>query len=173
MKKIYLILYYLWARHLPLSDSMYGFGAKHIRGFLAKRIFLYAGKHINIEHGAFFGNGSHIQIGDYSGIGVNARIQGKVTIGSHVMMAPDVMIYTKNHEISRIDIPMDQQGESLEQPVVIGNDVWIGARAIILPGVSIGDGAVIGAGSVVTKDIKPFSVVGGAPAKVIRMRNEE
>lgn len=90
--------------------------------------------------------------------------------GDNVMMAPDCIIYVRNHESSRLDIPMCEQGSTEERPVVIGNDVWIGGRVIILPGVKIGDGAIIGAGSVVTKDVSEYDVVAGNPARVIKDR---
>lgn len=85
-------------------------------------------------------------------------------------MGPDVTILT--HNIERTDIPMGQQGMRVSE-VVIGNDVWIGMRVIMMPGVKVGDGAVIGAGSVVTKDVPDFAIVGGVPAKVIRYRNRK
>ena len=87
-------------------------------------------------------------------------------------MGPDVQIYTRNHRYDRIDIPMYEQGESEIKEVKIGNDVWIGARSIILPGVTIGDGAVIAAGSIVTKDVESYAVVGGNPAKIIKYRSK-
>ena len=85
------------------------------------------------------------------------------------MMGPDVTILTQTHNIERIDIPMGQQGMRVSE-VVIGNDVWIGMRAIIMPGVKVGNGAVIGTGAVVTKDVPDYAVVGGVPAKIIRFR---
>lgn len=91
-------------------------------------------------------------------------------IGSHVMMGPEVYIYTQNHNFSRIDIPMDQQGWTEEKPVTIDDDVWIGARVTILPGVIIGKGSIIGASAVVTKDVPPYSVVAGNPAVVVKKR---
>lgn len=87
------------------------------------------------------------------------------------MMGPEVTILTHTHRIDRTDIPMGQQG-SMVSEVVIGDDVWIGMRAIILPGVRIGSGAVIGAGAVVTKDVPDYAVVGGVPARVIRYRKK-
>ena len=87
------------------------------------------------------------------------------------MMGPDVVILTHTHKIADITIPMGQQGSEV-RPVTIGNDVWIGMRSIIMPGVTIGNGVVIGAGAVVTKDVPDYAVVGGVPAKIIRLRNE-
>jgi maltose O-acetyltransferase len=87
------------------------------------------------------------------------------------MIGPDVAIFTMSHKYGRTDIPMDAQGYSYSK-VRIGNDVWIGYHAIILPGVSIGDGAIIGAGSIVTRDIPPYTVAAGVPARVVRDRKE-
>lgn len=89
------------------------------------------------------------------------------------MMGPQVFIYTQNHNHDRTDIPMIAQGYEEEKPVVIGDDVWIGSRVTILPGVHIGEGAIIGASSVVTKDVPAYSIVGGNPAKVIKSRKTD
>lgn len=173
LRRTCLTLYYLVGRHLPGSEMPYSFGARRIRGLLCKGIFQKAGKRINVEHGAFFGTGSDIQIGDNSGLGLNCRVMGPLKIGANVMMGPDVMIFTSNHNIDRIDVPMIKQGNADKQPVEIRDDVWIGARAIILPGVTIGTGAVVGAGAVVTKDIEDYAVAAGVPAKVIKYRNRQ
>lgn len=85
------------------------------------------------------------------------------------MMGPDVTILTHTHNIERTDIPMGQQGMRVAE-VVIGNDVWIGMRVVIMPGVKIGNGAVIGSCAVVTKDVSAFAIVGGVPAKIIKYR---
>jgi len=85
-------------------------------------------------------------------------------------MAPDVIIWTISHALDRTDIPINQQGATEIQPVTIGNDVWIGKRAIIKPGVTVGNHAIIGAGSIVTKDIFACAIVAGNPARIIRMR---
>jgi maltose O-acetyltransferase len=170
MKKIYLMIYYLVARHLPSSDQIYSFYAKKIRAFLVKKIFKHTGKHVNIEHGVFFGKGDLISIGDYSGLGINARIQGPLTIGKHVIMGPDVLIYTRNHRFDDVTQPISVQGDIPPKEVVIHDDVWIGARVIILPGVTIGKGAIIGAGSVVTKNVREYCIYAGNPAKLIKER---
>ena len=81
-----------------------------------------------------------------------------------------MIVYEQNHNFDRVDIPMCQQGFQPVEPVHIGNDVWIGRRVIILPGVTIGDGCVIGAGAVVAKDIPPFSIAVGNPCRVIKNR---
>lgn len=157
---------YLMCKHLPRSSSKLGGGV--LRRFFTKHIVTSAGRNINIEKGATFSR--RLSIGDNSGLGVNCQLQGTVTIGSNVMMGPDVLIYTTNHEFRNKDIPMQQQGYQPERPVSIGNDVWIGARVIILPGVTIGDGCVIGAGAVVTKDVPAYSVCAGNPATVVKER---
>lgn len=84
-------------------------------------------------------------------------------------MGPDVVILTHTHNIDRVDIPMGKQGSRVAR-VIIGDDVWIGMRSIIMPGVKIGNGAVIGAGAVVTKDVPDYAIVGGVPAKIIKYR---
>lgn len=172
-QKIFIVLYYLIGIRLPSSESFLSMGSQRIRGFLCRQIFLKTGRNINIEKNVFFGSGKEISLGDYSGIGLNARIQGPLTIGSYVMMGPDVLIYTKNHEFNRLDIPMMEQGNTQPKEVIIEDDVWIGARAIILPGVTIGKGAIIAAGAVVTKDVEPYAIVGGNPAKQIKSRKQE
>ena len=88
-------------------------------------------------------------------------------------MGTDVTIITRNHRFDRTDIPMMEQGFEEERPVYIGNDVWIGDRVLILPGVHIGDGSIIAAGAVVTKDVPPYSIVAGVPARKIRDRFEK
>lgn len=165
------VTYYFVARHLPGSFSPYSLGSGKLRSFLAKRIFKSCGKNVNIEHGAFFGGGREIEVGNNSAIGLNARISGPLAIGDDVMMGPNVSIYTQNHETENIYKPMRLQTAPKEK-VTIGNDCWIGANAVILPGVTIGNGVIVGAGAVVTRDIPDYAVVGGVPAKVIKMREE-
>lgn len=166
------ITYYFLARHLPGSDVPYSMGSKKFRAFLAKRMFASMGKNVNIEHGAFFASGKDIEIGNNSGLGLNCRVAGPLSIGNDVMMAPGVSIYTQNHETENIYRPMRLQ-TAAKKKVTIGNDVWIGANAIILPGVTVGNGAIVAAGAVVTKNVPDFAVVGGNPAKVIKIRTQK
>ena len=126
------------------------------------------GKNVNIERHASFS--TRTKLGDSSGIGIRAQLYGPVTIGKHVMMGPDCIIYTQNHEFSKTNLPMDQQGFQKEQEVIIEDDVWIGGRVIILPGVKIGKGSVIGAGAVVTKNVDPYSIMAGNPARKVKTR---
>jgi len=165
-KKILFILYKLTAQWLPISQRSKF--AKKMRGFYAKRIAAAFGKNVNIERNAYFTPG--LEIGDNSGIGINSEVYGPVKIGRDVMMGPEVVIYTSGHKHDRTDIPMIAQGSDEARPVVIGNDVWIGRRAIIMPGVTVGNGVIVGAGAVVTKDIPDYVVVGGVPAKTVKNR---
>lgn len=92
-------------------------------------------------------------------------------IGDNVMMAPEVVILTLGHYYNDINTPINCQGDFASK-VIIENNVWIGIRSIILLNVRIGEGAIVGAGAVVTKDVPPWSVVGGVPAKVIKWRRK-
>jgi len=172
MSKIWLFIYVVLLKHLPSTDNHYAVSKiiKKIRSSVGKWLFDNCGTNINIEQGANFGNGRGISIGNNSGLGINCKVRGPLTIGNDVMMGPDVMIFTSNHETSRIDTPMRLQGSAKIKPVTIGDDVWIGARVIILPGVTIGQGAILAANAVVTKDVPEYAVVGGNPAKLIKFR---
>lgn len=173
MKRVVsLFLYYVFARYLPATNN----GLKvskliqWIRRVSARNAFDYCGKNVNIERKADFGKGTGIRIGDNSGLGVNCSVRGPLDMGANIMMGPDVCIMTSRHNTSRTDVPMCQQGHLPKQKVTICDDVWIGARVIILPGVTIGKGSIIGAGAVVTKDVPEYAVVAGVPAKVIKYR---
>lgn len=167
-RKIGALLYYIIAQHLPPSYSGLKIGQLQLRRFCGRLMLKSCGKKINIERHAYFS--PNVSIGDYSGIGVNARIHGTCIIGSYVMMGEDCIIITRNHQHASSNIPMMQQGFEAERPVIIDDDVWIGDRVTILPGVHIGTGSIIAAGAVVTKSVPCYSIVAGVPAKVIKKR---
>jgi maltose O-acetyltransferase len=141
-----------------------------VRMKLVSRIFFRCGKDVIIKSRAYFGNGEHVTIGDRSQLGKNMRAESDLQLGDDVVMGPDVVIMSSSHAFDSVDLPVNQQGGRPRRPVTIGNDVWIGTRVIILPGIQIGNHAIIGAGSVVTKNVPPLAIVAGNPAKVIRFR---
>lgn len=106
-------------------------------------------------------------IGDHTRIGLHNTIIGPVDIGSHVNLAQGITVTALNHNFNDTDKRIDEQGVSTT-PVTIEDDVWVGANAVILPGVTIGNHCVVAAGAVVTKDVPPHSLVAGVPAKVIK-----
>ncbi|WP_321430940.1 acyltransferase [uncultured Methanolobus sp.] len=167
-KYLALLCYYSFARYLPKVQFCYP--AKIIRAFLIKQIFDECGKGILVDDRVYFGNGNNRKIGNYSGLGPNSFIGKHTTIGDHVMMGPNVAILTRNHRYDDLSVPMRLQGYHEYEPVVIEDDVWIGRQVIILPGCRIGKGSILGSGAVVTKDVPPYSIVGGVPARVIKSR---
>lgn len=106
-------------------------------------------------------------IGDYSRIGIHNTIIGPVTIGSHVHLAQGITVTALNHRFQDCDQRIDQQGVET-WAVHISDDVWIGSNAVILPGVHIGTHSVVAAGAVVTKDVAPYTLVAGVPAREIK-----
>ena len=108
-----------------------------------------------------------VVIGDYTRIGIHNTIIGPVTIGNYVNLAQGIVVTALNHNYKETDLLIDEQGITINK-VVINDDVWIGANAVILPGVTIGKHVVVAAGAVVTKDVPDNCIVGGVPAKIIK-----
>ena len=108
-----------------------------------------------------------VVIGDYTRIGLHCTVIGPVTIGNHVNLAQGITVSALNHNFEDTRLRIDEQGVNTSE-IVIDDDVWIGANAVITAGVHIGRHSVVAAGAVVTKDVPEYSVVGGVPAKVIR-----
>ena len=104
-----------------------------------------------------------------SGVMINADIGGNIHIGRYTLIGPNVVIRSAEHKFSNLDIPIRNQGHNISN-IFIEEDVWICSNCVITSGVTIGRGSVIAAGSVVTKDVAPFSVVGGVPAAIIKRR---
>lgn len=140
-----------------------------IRRFFYRLGGMKIGKGSVVHTGATFYDTRRISLGEDTIVGENVVLDGRaqLSIGNHVDIASEVMIYNAEHDISSDDF------HPIQAEVVIGDYVFIGPRAIILPGVHIGKGAVIGAGAVVTKDVKEFIIVGGVPAKEIGERKNK
>ena len=117
--------------------------------------------------------GETLTIGNNVGIAANAFIamRGKVEIGDNTIFGPNVSIHAENHVFKDFDIPIRLQGAT-RKGIRIGKDCWIGSKATILDGVTIGNGVIVAAGAVVNKDVPDYAIVGGVPAKIIKMRKE-
>ena len=108
-----------------------------------------------------------VMIGDHTRVGLHNTIIGPVIIGNHVNLAQGITVTALNHNFDDSNKRIDEQGVSTSA-VIIEDDIWIGANAVILPGVTIGHHSVVAAGAVVTKDVPPHSLVAGVPAKIIK-----
>ena len=177
--RILLFLYYSFARHLPKSTApVVGKLSLRIRRGICKRLFKRDATHqcedLNVEQGAYFGSGKNFTVGSHVGLGKNFKSLNRVvTIDDYLMMGEDVLFLGGGHSFERTDVPIGYGGNISSTPLHIAGDVWIGARAIVLPGCKrIGHGSIIGAGAVVTKDVPDWAVVGGNPAKVLKMRTK-
>ena len=161
--------YRVFARHgilLPSGSDITQFDAIEIgAGFsLGKQCKLYCH---DPENGSRLTIGDRVALND--NVMINADCGGKITIGNDVLIAPNVVLRASNHQYERRDMPINTQGHAAGF-ITVGADVWIGANAVILPNVSIGQGAIIGAGSVVTNDVPAYAIAAGVPAKVISSR---
>ena len=126
------------------------------------------GRHSVIESFCCINNAvGDVIIGDHTRVGLHNTVIGPVTIGSHVNLAQGITVTALNHNFSETGRRIDEQGISTNH-VIIEDDVWIGANAVILPGVRIGTHSVVAAGAIVTKDVPSHSLVAGVPAKVIK-----
>lgn len=161
--------YLLLLNKIPCRNRSGGL-LNSLKIFLLKGIFKHIGHNVNIRPNISFTRGDNISIGNDSGIGDKCFLQdiGSIVIGSDVLMGPEVMIFTANHEMKRDELIRNQGTKVLD--VTIEDDVWISSRVIILPGVKISKGAVIAAGAVVTRNVEPFTIVGGVPAKELGVR---
>ena len=131
------------------------------------RRFSIGGKSVVESYSCINNAVGDVVIGDHTRIGLHNTIIGPVTIGNHVNLAQGITVTALNHNFSDARKHIDQQGVSTAA-VTISDDVWIGANAVVLPGVTIGRHSVIAAGAVVTKDVPPYSVAAGVPARIIK-----
>ena len=169
-----------------------------IRYLLFKGRFKTCGRSVSIPHSVYFSGVQNIELGSniYFGhqnkilarsieneslitignnvsfnynVMVNAEVKGKIHIGDNVLVGPNVVMRASGHDYSKLDIPIREQGH-LTGEIIIREGTWISANAVILPNVTIGQGAIVAAGAVVTKDVEDFAIVGGVPAKMIGSR---
>lgn len=170
MKKKWLyLIYLLLLKNSPEDYRPYALFFPFLRSLLVRNYLKQCGKKPRVKSGAEIS--PNAVLGDYSELGTRCMVQANVSIGNDVIMGPDVKIYSRNHKFDRLDVPIKCQGKEYLK-TTIGNDVWIGANVIITAGCKIGNHVIIAAGSVVTKDISDYAIVGGVPAKVIKSRNE-
>lgn len=168
----FLVLYYAFLRNLPDGYDHPAFQwCNRLRTWACRRLFESCGPGVDVHRRAAFGLGKRIKVGAHANLGVNVYINGRggVTIGENVLMGPDVIIYTGTHTLGDSETPVQRQ-QMRYAPVTIGDDVWLGARVVVLPGVTIGRGCVVGANSVVTRRLPPYAVAFGVPAQVLRKR---
>lgn len=123
------------------------------------------GSEIAVTRGGQLSIGADVYIGAYS----NIRCSGSIVIGDGVRLAQFVSVIDANYSFHRRDLPI---AETTPERVTIGRGAWLGAQVVVLPGVEIGEGAVVGAGSVVTKNVPAFGIVGGNPARMLGQRGE-
>ncbi len=170
MHKLKLIFYYLFIQKLPHSRLWGGFNSMR-RSYLAKVLKVMPNDtNSKFENGIYISDAKKLKIGNYVRINEHVFLQGEISIGDYVMIAPYTAIYTNAHEHNDIEMPMVQQGNTAIKKVSICNNAWLGRNVVILPGITVGEGAIVGANSVVTKDVAPFTIVGGVPAKLIKSR---
>ncbi len=173
MRTFWLIIYYGLAKHLPKSTMpVLGRFAKWLRYSCAKHLFAECKGYVNLEQGAYFGNGRSIRFLGSGGLGKNFICHCRiVTVHGGLMMGEDVLFQGGGHKFDNPEVPIGAEGDYPDTPLEICEDVWIGARAIVLPGCArIGAHSIIGAGAVVTHDVPDYAIVGGNPAGIIKMR---
>lgn len=168
-KKLLYLFYLLFLKNTPEDYRPYALFFPWLRSRCVSLYLKKSGKKPRVKSGAEIS--PNATIGDFSELGTRCMVQANVDIGDHVIMGPDVKIYSRNHRFDRLDVPIQKQGKNYYH-TQIGNDVWLGAHVIVTAGCTIGDHAIIAAGAVVTGDVPPYAIMGGVPAKIIRYRNE-
>ena len=126
------------------------------------------GKDVMIEKNVQLSKG--VIIGNHVYIGPNCNIRGNIHIGSHFLCADNVCFAGNDHVFNKVGFPINESGTPKALTTLIGVDVWIGRNVTIMRGVVIGDCSIVAAGSVITKDVEPFSIIGGVPGRLIKKR---
>jgi maltose O-acetyltransferase len=165
---VHRVVYHLF--NLPRFEAL-----TRIRGWHYSKLLKSAGAGLRIGPGVKIFHPENVSIGNHCFIGAGIQLHAwneQITIGSHVLVATDVLMTTRNHGYVDTEIPIAEQGY-VDAPITLEDDVWIGFRAIILPGVTIGRGSIVAANAVVTRDVEPYSIVGGVPAREIGKREKQ
>jgi maltose O-acetyltransferase len=158
--------YYLVAQRLPGGEFPGGERFRKIRMVICRQFLAASGEWFNIGPDVYIADGRYLTLGYGSGIGKGARVYGGV-IGEGVMIAPGAVLFKNDHRFDDLDGPIGDQGDSEIRLPVIEDWAWVGERAMVLPGRTVGRGAIVGAGSVVTRDVEPYTIVAGNPARVV------
>lgn len=156
-------------KKLKKSDAL-AFVYRKIKRFIIKYIYGLDHVHKTFNIGGRCSISKDFVAEEYSYVGADCLIYPGVSIGRYTMVAPKVQIIGSDHNYNIVGKPITFSGRPPLKRTKIGRDVWIGSNSIVNTGVSVGDGAIIAAGSIVTKDVLPFVIVGGVPAKIIKRR---
>lgn len=166
-----LVAYRTLGMRLPHTFWPGGRAFSEARRLLLRGMGCRVGRGCDLEPHIDVGFRPRITVGDRCQINQRTSIRS-ARIGSHVMIAPGVVVLDRQHHFDRLDVPMAEQGASPRQMATIEDDVWIGQNAIIMPGLTIGRGAIVAAGAVVTRSVSAHAIVAGVPARVIGERSE-
>ena len=157
------------ARHITHLINEHPYGMKHVRKLFSKLIGKKVDDSFRLFPPIYTDFGLNIEVG--KNVFINScccfQDQGGIKIGENVLIGHKVVFATLDH-----DLNPKKRSNMKALPINIAKDVWIGANATILPGVNIGEGSIVAAGAVVTKDVPPFSIVAGVPAKIIKKLDE-
>lgn len=169
LHKLKLVFYYAVIQHLPHS-RLIGLCNKIRVAYVSKvlKVMPYDGR-TKLEPNVYLSNAIGTTIGLNCRINENVFIQ-QATIEDEVLIAPNVAILSISHNHEKLEKSIVNQGDSMPNPPIIKKGVWLGRNVIIMPGITVGEGAIVGAGAVVTKNVEPFTIVGGVPAKFIKKR---
>jgi acetyltransferase-like isoleucine patch superfamily enzyme len=153
-------------------DTFYPINKKKLRLFFKRHKLRKCGWAGFIGHLTVIEGLHGLEMGDYAGIGscVHIWAHGGVIIGESALIASHVSITSLTHDYEDSD---SRYGDIISKPVIIGKSAWIGTHAVILPGITIGEGAFVGAGAVVTKDVPDYAIVTGSPAKILKYRYDD
>ena len=166
LNKLFVQVYFTFLSAIPTEIGI------RLRYYGYKPFFKKMGTGVRIDSGVTIEGFENIEIGDYFSMNSNSQLgasYGKIIIGNDCAIAPNCVLRASNHNFDDPTIPFRLQGHKYGE-ISIEDDVWIASNCVITANTKIGKSSIIGAGSVVTKDVEPYSIVGGVPAKLIKKR---